>query len=122
MISSEYQAQSLLDIIMKIYNLDEEQALEKLKKDYWKVDDNYNAFADLSISVKDYEYKDKFWGDVKREGIILSYKVNYTTTVDYECTNVSDYSFGDTYRKVTWTKKRICPNTDIMKAITATST
>lgn len=109
MISSEYQAQSLLDIIMKIYNLDEEQALEKLKKDYWKVDDNYNAVADLSISVKDYEYKDKFWGDVKREGIILSYKVNYTTTVDYECTNVSDYSFGDTYRKVTWTKKAYMP-------------
>lgn len=105
MISSEYQEQSLLDIIMKIYNLDKEQALEKLKNDYWKVDDNYNAVADLSISVKDYEYKDKFWGDVKREGIILSYKVNYTTTVDYECTNVSDYSFGDTYRKVTWTKK-----------------
>lgn len=109
MISSEYQEQSLLDIIMKIYNLDEEQALEKLKKDYWKVDDNYNAVADLSISVKDYEYKDKFWGDVKREGIILSYKVNYTTTVDYECTNVSDYSFGDTYRKVTWTKKAYMP-------------
>lgn len=109
MISSEYQEQSLLDIIMKIYNLDKEQALEKLKTDYWKVDDNYNAVADLSISVKDYEYKDKFWGDVKCEGIILSYKVNYTTTVDYECTNVSDYSFGDTYRKVTWTKKAYMP-------------
>ena len=109
MISSEYQEQSLLDIIMKIYNLDKEQALEKLKNDYWKVDDNYNAVADLSISVKDYEYKDKAFGDVKHEGIILSYKVNYTTTVDYECTKVSDYSFGDTYRKVTWTKKAVMP-------------
>lgn len=109
MISNEYQEQSLLDIIMKIYNLDEEQALEKLKNDYWKVDGNYNAVADLSISVKDYEYKDKAFGDVKHEGIILSYKVNYTTTVDYECTKVSDYSFGDTYRKVTWTKKAVMP-------------
>lgn len=109
MISSEYQEQSLLDIIMKIYNLDKEQALEKLKNDYWKVDGNYNAVADLSISVKDYEYKDKAFGDVKHEGIILSYKVNYTTTVDYECTKVSDYSFGDTYRKVTWTKKAVMP-------------
>lgn len=109
MISSEYQEQSLLDIIMKIYGLDKEQALEKLKTDYWKVDGNYNAVADLSISVKDYEYKDKAFGDVKHEGIILSYKVNYTTTVDYECTKVSDYSFGDTYRKVTWTKKAVMP-------------
>lgn len=109
MISSEYQEQSLLDIIMKIYNLDKEQALEKLKNDYWIVDGNYNAVADLSISVKDYEYKDKAFGDVKHEGIILSYKVNYTTTVDYECTKVSDYSFGDTYRKVTWTKKAVMP-------------
>lgn len=109
MISSEYQEQSLLDIIMKIYKLDKEQALEKLKNDYWKVDDNYNAVADLSISVKDYEYKDKAFGDINRKGIILSYKVNYTTTVDYECTKVSDYSFGDTYRKVTWTKKAFMP-------------
>ncbi len=109
MISSEYQAQSLLDIIMKIYKLDKEQALEKLKNDYWKVDDNFNAVADLSISVKDYEYKDKAFGDINREGIILSYKVNYTTTVDYECTKVSDYHFGDTYRKVTWTKKASMP-------------
>lgn len=105
MISSEYQEQSLLDIIMKIYNLDKEQALEKLKKDYWKVDDNFNAVADLSISVKDYEYKDKFWGDVEREGIILSYTVNYTTTVDYECTDVKEWNWGDWTRKATWTKK-----------------
>lgn len=99
MISSEYQEQSLLDIIMKIYGLNKEQALEKLKTDYWKVDDNFNAVADLSISVKDYyEYKDKFWGDVKRKGIILSYKVNYTTTVDYECTDDK-----------TWTKKAAMP-------------
>lgn len=109
MISSEYQEQSLLDIIMKIYGLDKEQALEKLKTDYWKVDDNYNAVADLSISVKDYEYKDKFWGDVEHEGIILSYKVNYTTTVDYECTDVSKYAPFDTYRTVTWTKKAVMP-------------
>lgn len=109
MISSEYQEQSLLDIIMKIYGLNEEQALEKLKTDYWKVDDNFNAVADLSISVKDYEYKDKFWGDVEHEGIILSYTVNYTTTVDYECTDVKEWNWGDWTRKATWTKKAAMP-------------
>lgn len=97
MISSEYQEQSLLDIIMKIYGLNKEQALEKLKTDYWKVDDNFNAVADLSISVKDHEFKDKWYGDVKHDGIILSYKVNYTTTVDYECTKRA--------KRATWTKK-----------------
>lgn len=109
MISSEYQEQSLLDIIMKIYNLDKEQALEKLKNDYWKVDGNYNAVADLSISVKDHEYKDKAFGDVKHEGIILSYKVNYTTTVDYECTYVKKWEVGDWTIKATWTKKAAMP-------------
>lgn len=109
MISSEYQEQSLLDIIMKIYGLDKEQALEKLKNDYWKVDDNYNAVADLSISVKDYEYKDKAFGDINRKGIILSYKVNYTTTVDYECTDVKEWEVGDWTRKATWTKKAFMP-------------
>ncbi len=109
MISSEYQEQSLLDIIMKIYGLNKEQALEKLKKDYWKVDDNFNAVADLSISVKDYEYKDKFFGDVKHEGIILSYTVNYITTVDYECTDVKEWNWGDWTRKATWTKKAAMP-------------
>lgn len=109
MISSEYQEQSLLDIIMKIYNLDKEQALEKLKKDYWKVDDNYNAVADLSISVKDYEYKDKAFGDINRKGIILSYKVNYTTTVDYECTEVIEWTVGKWTRQAIWTKKAVMP-------------
>ena len=107
MISNEYQEQSLLDIIMKIYGLTKEQALEKLKTDYWKVDDNFNAVADLSISVKDYEYKDKFWGDVEREGIILSYKVNYTTTVDYECILKVRPKAGR--RKLTWAKKATMP-------------
>lgn len=101
MISSEYQEQSLLDIIMKIYKLDKEQALEKLKTDYWKVDDNFNAVADLSISVKDHEFKDKWYGDVKHDGIILSYTVNYTTTVDYECTELAT--------RATWTKKAGMP-------------
>lgn len=109
MISNEYQEQSLLDIIMKIYGLNEEQALEKLKTDYWKVDDNFNAVADLSISVKDYEYKDKAFGDINRKGIILSYKVNYTTTVDYECTDVKEWEVGDWPRKATWTKKASMP-------------
>lgn len=109
MISSEYQEQSLLDIIMKIYGLNEEQALEKLKNDYWKVDDNYNAVADLSISVKDHEYKDKAFGDINRKGIILSYKVNYTTTVDYECTDVKEWDWGDWTRQATWTKKAFMP-------------
>ena len=109
MISSEYQEQSLLDIIMKIYGLTKEQALEKLKTDYWKVDDNFNAVADLSISVKDYEYKDKAFGDINRKGIILSYKVNYTTTVDYECTDVKKWEVGDWTRKATWTKKAVMP-------------
>lgn len=109
MISSEYQEQSLLDIIMKIYGLDKEQALEKLKNDYWKVDDNYNAVADLSISVKDYEYKDKAFGDINRKGIILSYTVNYTTTVDYECTDVKEWEVGDWTIPATWTKKAFMP-------------
>lgn len=109
MISSEYQEQSLLDIIMKIYGLNEEQALEKLKTDYWKVDDNFNAVADLSISVKDYQHKEKIGKDINRKGIILSYKVNYTTTVDYECTDVSKYAPFETYRTVTWTKKAVMP-------------
>ena len=109
MISNEYQEQSLLDIIMKIYGLNEEQALEKLKTDYWKVDDNFNAVADLSISVKDYQHKEKIGKDINRKGIILSYKVNYTTTVDYECTDVSKYAPFDTYRTVTWTKKAVMP-------------
>ena len=109
MISNEYQEQSLLDIIMKIYNLDEEQALEKLKKDYWKVDDNYNAVADLSISVTDYKFKEKFGPDYNHKGIILSYTVNYTTTVDYECTDVKEWNWGDWTRKATWTKKAVMP-------------
>lgn len=103
MISSEYQEQSLLDIIMKIYGLDKEQALEKLKNDYWKVDDNYNAVADLSISVTDHVYKKRpVIEDIRHNGIILSYTVNYTTTVDYECTELAK-------RKVTWTKKASMP-------------
>lgn len=102
MISSEYQEQSLLDIIMKIYGLDKEQALEKLKTDYWKVDDNFNAVADLSISVTDHEYKKRpVIEDIRHNGIILSYKVNYTTTVDYECTELA--------KKATWTKKAVMP-------------
>ena len=110
MISSEYQEQSLLDIIMKIYGLDKEQALEKLKNDYWKVDDNFNAVADLSISVKDHEYKKRpVLADISHDGIILSYKVNYTTTVDYECTDVKEWNWGDLTRKATWTKKASMP-------------
>ena len=109
MISSEYQEQSLLDIIMKIYKLDKEQALEKLKTDYWKVDDNYNAVADLSISVTDYKFKEKFGPDYNHKGIILSYTVNYTTTVDYECTDVKEWNWGDWTRKATWTKKAVMP-------------
>lgn len=110
MISSEYQEQSLLDIIMKIYNLDKEQALEKLKNDYWKVDDNFNAVADLSISVTDHEYKKRpVIADISHDGIILSYKVNYTTTVDYECTDVKERDWGDWTRKATWTKKASMP-------------
>ena len=102
MISSEYQEQSLLDIIMKIYGLNEEQALEKLKTDYWKVDDNFNAVADLSISVTDHEYKKRpVIADISHDGIILSYKVNYTTTVDYECTELA--------KRATWTKKAVMP-------------
>ncbi len=108
MISNEYQEQSLLDIIMKIYNLDKEQALEKLKNDYWKVDDNYNAVADLSISIKDHEYKKRLvLKDIRHDGIILSYKVNYTTTVDYECTKKWKHKHG--YRMLRWTKKASMP-------------
>lgn len=110
MISSEYQEQSLLDIIMKIYGLNKEQALEKLKTDYWKVDDNFNAVADLSISVTDHEYKKRpVIEDIRHNGIILSYKVNYATTLDYECTDVKERDWGDWTRKATWTKKASMP-------------
>ena len=63
----------------------------------------------MSISVKDYEYKDKAFGDINRKGIILSYKVNYTTTVDYECTDVKEWDWGDWTRQATWTKKAVMP-------------
>lgn len=109
MISSEYQEQSLLDIIMKIYGLNKEQALEKLKTDYWKVDDNFNAVADLSISVTDHEYKKRPVIEERHNGIILSYKVNYATTVDYECTDGKERDWGDWTRKATWTKKASMP-------------
>lgn len=111
-VSNEYQEISILDIIMKINNCDEEEALEIIKEDYWKFDDDddyYNAVSDLSISVKDREYKDQII-DVKHDGIILSYKVNYTTTVDYECTYIKPWKVGEVKRYATWTKKASMPN------------
>lgn len=115
-VSNEYQEISVLGIIMKINNCDEEEAIEILKEDYWKFDDDddyYNAVSDLSISVKDHEYKhDKLdiahVADVKHDGIILSYKVNYTTTVDYECTSKIKNKTG--YRMLGWTKKASMSN------------
>ena len=35
--------------------------------------------------------------------------MNYTTTVDYECTDVKEWNWGDWTRKATWTKKAAMP-------------
>ena len=94
MISNEYQEHSLLDLIMKIYGLNKEQALEKLRKEYLKIDDNdniYTGYADLTYSIKDDE-KGNDCVFLKYDLIALAY---------YKCT----YYRKDTDRIIEWTKE-----------------
>lgn len=91
MISNEYQEHSLLDLIMKIYGLNKEQALEKLRKEYLKIDDKvYTGYADLTYSIKDDE-KGKGCVFLKYDLIALAY---------YKCTY---YRKED--RIIEWTKE-----------------
>lgn len=91
MISSEYQEHSLLDLIMKVNGYDEDKALEKLRKDYLKIDDKvYTGYADLTYSIKDDE-KGKGCVFLKYDLIALAY---------YKCTY---YRKED--RIIEWTKE-----------------
>ena len=94
MISSEYQKHSLLDLIMKIYGLNKEQALEKLRTEYLKIDDKvYTGYADLTYSIKDDE-KGNDCVFLKYDLIALAY---------YKCTDYERH--GDTERTIEWTKE-----------------
>lgn len=94
MISSEYQEQSLLDLIMKVNGCDEKTALEKLKDDYLKIDDKvYTGYADLTYSIKDDEKGN--------DRIFLKYDL--IALADYECTH-SSYNWNVTW-DVAWKKK-----------------
>lgn len=93
-ISSEYQAQSLLDLIMKVNGCDEKTALEKLRKEYLKIDDKvYTGYADLTYSIKDDE-KGNDCIFLKYDLIALAY---------YKCTDYERH--GDTERTIEWTKE-----------------
>lgn len=94
MISSEYQAHSLLDLIMKVNGCDEKTALEKLKDDYLKIDDKvYTGYADLTYSIKD---------DEKGNDCIFL-KYDLIALADYECTYY--HRNFDTSRVIAWKKK-----------------
>lgn len=94
MISNEYQEHSLLDLIMKIYGLNKEQALEKLRTEYLKIDDKvYTGYADLTYSIKDDE-KGNDCVFLKYDLIALAY---------YKCTDYERH--GDTERTIEWTKE-----------------
>lgn len=94
MISSEYQAHSLLDLIMKVNGCDEKTALEKLRKDYLKIDDKvYTGYADLTYSIKD---------DEKGNDCIFL-KYDLIALADYECTYY--HRNFDTSREIAWKKK-----------------
>ena len=94
MISSEYQEHSLLDLIMKVNGCDEDEALEKLRKDYLKIDDKvYTGYADLTYSIKDDE-KGNDCIFLKYDLIALAY---------YKCTDYERH--GDTERTIEWTKE-----------------
>lgn len=94
MISSEYQELSLLDLIMKVNGCDEDEALEKLRKDYLKIDDKvYTGYADLTYSIKD---------DEKGNDCIFL-KYDLIALADYECTH-SSYNWNVTW-DVAWKKK-----------------
>ena len=94
MISSEYQEHSLLDLIMKIYGLNKEQALEKLRTEYLKIDDKvYTGYADLTYSIKD---------DEKGNGCVFL-KYDLIALAYYKCTDYERH--GDTERTIEWTKE-----------------
>lgn len=94
MISNEYQEHSLLDLIMKVNGCDEDEALEKLRKDYLKIDDKvYTGYADLTYSIKD---------DEKGNDCIFL-KYDLIALADYECTH-SSYNWNVTW-DVAWKKK-----------------
>lgn len=93
MISSEYQKLSLLDLIMKVNGCDENTALEKLRKEYLKIDDNvYTGYADLTYGIKDKNGKD-----------CIFLKYDLIALADYECTH-SSYNWNVTW-DVAWKKK-----------------
>ena len=93
-ISSEYQELSLLDLIMKVNGCDEKTALEKLRKEYLKIDDKvYTGYADLTYSIKDDE-KGNDCIFLKYDLIALAY---------YKCTDYERH--GDTERTIEWTKE-----------------
>lgn len=94
MISSEYQELSLLDLIMKVNGCDEKTALEKLRKEYLKIDDKvYTGYADLTYSIKD---------DEKGNDCIFL-KYDLIALADYECTYYNRN--WDTSREIAWKKK-----------------
>lgn len=94
MISNEYQAHSLLDLIMKVNGYDEDKALEKLRKDYLKIDDEvYTGYADLTYSIKD---------DEKGNDCIFL-KYDLIALANYKCTYYEKN--GDTERTIEWTKE-----------------
>lgn len=95
-ISNEYQEHSLLDLIMKIYGLNKEQALEKLRTEYLKIDDKvYTGYADLTYSIKD---------DEKGNDCIFL-KYDLIALAEYECTHSSYNWDKDVTWDVAWKKK-----------------
>ena len=99
MISSEYQELSLLDLIMKVNGWDKEKALDKLRKDYLKIDDKvYTGYADLTYSIKDKEDKGK-----SNDCVFLKYDL--IALADYECTHYN-YNYDAAWTSdVAWKKK-----------------
>lgn len=95
-ISSEYQAQSLLDLIMKVNGCDKQTALEKLKNDYLKIDDKvYTGYADLTYSIKD---------DEKGNDCVFL-KYDLIALADYECTHYNYNYDAACTSDVAWKKK-----------------
>lgn len=93
MISNEYQELSLLDLIMKVNGCDEKTALEKLRKEYLKIDDKvYTGYADLTYSINDRNDED-----------CIFLKYDLIALADYECTYCNRN--WDTSREIAWKKK-----------------
>lgn len=94
MISNEYQDHSLLDLIMKVNGCDKDEALEKLRKDYLKIDKEvYTGYADLTYSIKD---------DEKGNDCVFL-KYDLVALAEYQCTYYLYH--GDTEREIEWKKK-----------------